>query len=139
MRRIPHPTALVRERMEPVHVRAGFPVGTIFDNVPMRREAAPQPVPQSQFDGVGKDYTSRMNRPVQNLAIAEWLGVMAWPFQLIKVPGAMRVPIAPHQAMNPFAERVNVDMAPQTSLGATTAIKAPLTWAAPYAKLGVWR
>lgn len=135
---VEHPTAVTRARVEPVHVRAAFPIGTVFDCVPVRRELAPQPVPQSAFDGVGKDHTNRINRTVTNLAIPEWLSVMAWPFQSIRNVTPMRVPIAPHQAMNPFAERVNIDMPPQTSLGALVSIKAPTNWAPQYAKLGVW-
>lgn len=133
-----HPTAVVRARMEPVHTPAHYPIGTVIEPATTRRELAPLPVQFSAYDTVGRDHGPRMNRPVQNLAIGEWLGVMSWPFSLIKVPSAMRVPIAPHQGMNPFAERVNVDMPRQTSLGAQSSIKAAPQWAPQYAKLGVW-
>jgi len=134
------PTAVERVRVEPQHVPVHDDIGTVRNLVPVRRELAPQPIPQTMYDGVGRDeqHSGYLNRPVQSLAFAEWLSVMAWPFQLLKVPSAMRVPIAPHQGLTPFGERVNIDMAPQTTLGNISSIKAPVTWAPQYAKLGVW-
>lgn len=132
-----HPTAVVRQRMErPIAQGMRFPTGTATTDVPVRRELAPQPPAYSAFDRVGKDSGPRMQRQAQRPSIPEWLSVMAWPFQLIKVPGAMRVPIAPHQGMTPFAPNVNVTMPRQVPLGTQTSIKAP-TWTGPqYAKLG---
>lgn len=133
-----HPVAVDRPRLEPVHVPFGYPIGTVIDFTNTRVELAPQPVPQTAFANVGRSTPPRMNRPVNNLAIGEWLSVMAWPFKLIKVPSAMRVPIAPHQGMNPFTERVNIDMPSQQSLGSQVSIKAPTYSGAQYGKLGVF-
>lgn len=132
-----HPTAVFRTRMEPVHVPVHDPVGSLCEAPTTRRELAPQPVAQSAFDTVGKR-PQEIIRPVTNLAMSEWLGVMSWPFKLVKVPSAMRVPIGPHQGMNPFAERVNIEMAGQAPLGSQTSIKAVPTMAPQYAKLGVF-
>jgi hypothetical protein len=123
--------------MEPIHTPAHYPVGSIVDAPTTTRELAPLPVATSAFDIVGKR-APEMVRPATLLALSEWQGVMAWPFKLLKVPGAMRVPIGPHQNMTPFAERVNVDMLPQVTLGSQSSIKAVPTWAPDYAKLGVW-
>jgi hypothetical protein len=130
-----HPVAVFRTRQEPVHVPFGYPIGTVIDPANTRVEQAPLPVPQTI---VGRATPPMIARPANLLAISEWLSVMAWPFRLLKVPSAMRVPIAPHQGMTPFAERVNIDMPPQTSLGGMTSIKAPTYTGAQYGKLGVF-
>lgn len=135
-----HPTAVFRTRQEPVHVAVHFPVGSIIDAPTTRRELAPQPIPQSAFDRVGKE-PPRVIRPATNLAMSEWLGVMAWPFKLLKVV-PIRPPLgAPRPGMMPFAERVNIDMPKQATLGTQTSIKAPLytTVDLAAAKLGVVR
>jgi hypothetical protein len=131
-----HPTAVFRTRQEPVHVAVHFPIGTAITPDVTKVELAPQPVPYTAFHQVGKTAHVR-NRPVQNLAISEWLGVMAWPFKLLKVE-AMRPPLgAPKPGMMPFTERVNVDMPGQTSVGAMSSIKAPLYTGPQYGKLGM--
>lgn len=133
-----HPVAVDRPRLDPRHIPFGYPIGTVIDDTTTRVELAPQPVPSTAFYAVGRANPPQMNRPVNNLAISEWLSVMAWPFRLIKIPGAMRVPIAPHQGMMPFAERVNIDMPAQQALGSQTSIKAPTWTGAQYGKLGVF-
>ena len=133
-----HPVAVNRPRLDPRHIPFGYPIGTVIDDTTTRVELAPQPVQQTAFYAVGRANPPRMNRPVSNLAFSEWLSVMAWPFRLIKVPSAMRVPIAPHQGMTPFAERVNIEMPSQQSLGSQVSIKAPIYTGAQYGKLGVF-
>jgi hypothetical protein len=131
-----HPTAVFRVRQEPVHVPAHFPIGTVIEVATTRRELAPQPVPQSAFDSVGRAAPPRINRPVTNLAFSEWLGVMAWPFKLLKVPTPMRAPGSPNPGMMPFTERVNIAMPPQVTYGDQTSIKGQM-WTGPqYGKLG---
>jgi hypothetical protein len=134
---IDHPTAVFRARQEPVHVAMHFPIGSIIDAPTTRRELAPQPVPQSAFDGVGKD-PARVIRPVTNLAFSEWLGVMAWPFKLLKIEPIRPALGGPFQSMTPFAERVNVDMPPQGTLGTQTSIIGAVQTTPDliYAKLG---
>jgi hypothetical protein len=133
---VTHPTAVVRVRREQVHPPYRFPTGTPTTPVPVRRELAPQPPAYSAFDTVGKDHGPTMQRQAQQPSIPEWQGVMSWPFRLLKLPIRLRVPIAPHQGMTPFAERVNVDMPKQATLGSQTTVKAPTFTAPAYAKLG---
>lgn len=131
----PHPTAVERVRMEPAHPRNAYPVGSDITAPTTRRELAPQPVAQSGFDGIGKR-PQEMVRPVCTLSIAEWTSVAQWPFAYGRPLVPMRVPIAPHQGMNPLSERVNIDMMPQSSLGAQASIKAVPYTGPEYLKLG---
>lgn len=132
-----HPTAVFRTRQEPVHVAVHYPIGTAITPDVTKVELAPQPIPQTAFWAVGKSRPAR-NRPVNNLAISEWLGVAAWPFKLLKVVPYRPVLGAPKPGMIPFAERVNVDMPRQTSVGALSSIKAPTYTGPQYGKLGVF-
>lgn len=134
-RQLEHPTAVFRTRQEQEHVDVHYPVGTDITVNITERVLAPQPVPYSAFDTIGKGVPTR-NRPVNNLAMSEWLGVMAWPFKLLKVT-PIRHPLgSPKPGMTPFGERVNVEMGKQGNLGTMTTIKAP-TWTGPqYGVLG---
>lgn len=131
-----HPTAVVRARYEPVHKPFGFPVGTVITDVPTRRELAPQPPAYSAFDRVGRDHGPRINRHSQAPSIREWLSVMAWPFQLVKQPIPVNVKIAPHQGQTPFAPRVNIEGAKQSTLGSQTSVQAPVLTPVHFARLG---
>lgn len=129
-----HPTAVYRERQETVHTAVHFPVGTDITVVTTKRELAPQPIPYTAFDTVGKGIPKR-NRPVNNLSISEWTSVMAWPFKLLKLVPT-RPPLGPTGRMTPFVERVNIDMPAQGTLGTQTTIKAPTYTGPQYGKLG---
>jgi hypothetical protein len=135
---VEHPTAVFRTRQEPVHVPVHFPVGSVIDFPNYRHELAPQPIPQTAFHAIGKDPARRI-MPVSNLAMSEWLGVMAWPFKLVKLVTERPTPGSPFPGMTPFAERVNIDMPAQGTLGTQTSIKAPVqtTLDLLSAKLGV--
>jgi hypothetical protein len=131
-----HPTAVFRVRQEPVHVPAHFAIGNAMDAPTTRRELAPQPVPYSAFDTIGKN-APKVIRPVQNLAFSEWLGVMAWPFQLLKVVPE-RFPLgSPNPGMMPFTPHVNIDQPTQANLGNQTSIKARIYTGPQYGPLGV--
>lgn len=132
-----HPTAVERVRVDPRHIPAHFPVGSLRDSPTTRRELAPQPPAYSAFDTVGKR-APEIIRPVTTLSMAEWLSVCQWPFAAGRPLVPMRILGAPHQGMTPFVERVNIESPPQTSLGAQTSIKAPQFTGPQYGKLGVF-
>lgn len=110
-------------RNDPVHPPAAFDQDSTRRLVPVEIEEAPRPVPYSLYSGVGRDQEHA--RPTvwqyQQLAPAEWLTVMGWPFQVAKVPSALVVSM-PRGAQNPIRSRTNIDNPTQTALGSLTTL-----------------
>lgn len=128
------PTVIYRN--EPVHAPHAFPQDSTRRVVPVEVEHAPQPVADTAFYGVGRDQVHAVPTvwQYQQLAPAEWLTVMGWPFQVAKVPSALVVSM-PRGRQNPIRGRANIDNPSQTPLGSLTTLGVAQSYQPTLAKI----
>jgi len=127
---------VVLRRADPIHPRASYPQKSIRRDVPVRVQSAPRPPSDTAFSGVGRDaaHATPTVWQYQQLAFSEWLSVMGWPFLVPKVPSALVVSM-PRGQHNPIRERVNIENAPQRSLGSQVSLGGAQTYSPRYMKL----
>jgi hypothetical protein len=131
------PPTAISYRQDPVHPRSADPQTFGQYNVAEDVQLAPQPVAYTQWWNVGRDPAHawpRMNL-YQYLSPRDWLGVMQWPFTTVGHTQAGSLVTQPRGAFIPQMGRANITIPAQTSLGAQTAVRPPVTIDANHAKL----
>lgn len=128
------PPTIIVNRREPTRPMFAFPqeserlpVEAMPDQASL--QDAPGPVPYTQWWNVGRD--AQHAWPVrwlyQSLAIPDWLGVMGWPFSSVGHTKAGALVTMPRGQFIPQVQRSNITPGPQTSVGAQSAVRGPLT------------
>lgn len=131
------PPSIVRYRHEPIHRTDGDPQTFGLYNVATHAELAPQPVAYTQWWNVGRDPAHawpRMNL-YQFTSPRDWLSVMGWPFANVGHTPAGSMVYMPQGRFVPQPGRANIKIPTQTTLGAQTAVKPPVTIDLNHAKL----
>jgi hypothetical protein len=122
------PPTIITARQEPLHPTDGDPQTFVQYNVAENVELAPQPVPYTQFWNVGRDPAHawpRMNL-YQFMSPRDWLSVAGWPFSSVGHTQAGSMVTQPRGRFIPQLGRSNINSPGQTSLGAQTAVQAPI-------------
>lgn len=131
------PPTIITARHEPIHPTEGDPQTFTQYNVAENVELAPQPVPYTQWWNVGRDPAHawpRMNL-YQFMSPRDWLSVMAWPFSTVGHTQAGSLVTQPRGRFTPQIGRANIEPPAQTSLGAQSAIRSPITFDANHINL----
>lgn len=122
------PPTIITARVNPVHPTAGDPQSFTQYNVAENVQLAPQPVPYTQFWNVGRDPAHawpRMNL-YQFMSPRDWLSVAGWPFTTAGKTPFGKLASGPQGQFMSQIGRANINAPEQTSLGALTAIQAPV-------------
>lgn len=119
----------VRDRNYSPSKRAEVPTGAGY-------VAPPPPTPYGAFFRVGRDarHTGETTDVTVDLAIADRLAVMGWPFGVPRVPSALVVG-QPSGAQNPLPDRVNLASRGSIAHGDRATAAPPVSYSAIYAKL----
>jgi hypothetical protein len=131
------PPVVVIHRHEPIHDRDADPQTFHQYNVAENVQLAPQPVAYTQWWNVGRDPAHawpRMNL-YQFLSPRDWLSVAQWPFSSVGHTPAGSLVTQPQGRFMPQVGRANITPGAQTSLGAQTGVRPPITFDVNHAKL----
>lgn len=131
------PPTIILARREPIRTVDADPQTFTQYNVAENVELAPQPVAYTQWWNVGRDPAHawpRMNL-YQFMSPRDWLSVAAWPFSTVGHTQAGSLVTQPRGRFIPQIGRANIDSPAQTSVGAQSAIKAPITFDANHINL----
>jgi hypothetical protein len=131
------PPSVVIFRREPIHPTAGDPQTFGQYDVAENVQLAPQPVAYTQWWNVGRDPAHawpRMNL-YQFTSPRDWLSVMGWPFTSVGHTQAGSLVTQPQGRFTPQIGRANINSPAQTSLGAMSAVRPPVTIDINHAKL----
>lgn len=132
----PHPTSVVVERREPKRDRRYTEQSSVRYPIAMATRGSPEPVPYSQFYGVGRDPVHAWGHKWRYtaLAIQSKLAIAAQRFGVEKQPSALVISQNVGR-QNPIVGRPNIDSPGSMALGSRHELKPHTTYAPQYAKI----